>query len=82
MGKIDTAHRKAGHHIRRLLLKKILESDLDELQRLGKMDFELSEADSGSLTAFMIRNVFNEIMKVSVSLLGHPFDVKDTLWHG
>ena len=82
MGKIDTAHRKAGHHIRRLLLKKIIESDLDELQRLGKMDFELSEADSGSLTAFMVRNVSNEIMKVSVSLLGHPFDVKDTLWHG
>jgi len=82
MGMIDTAHRKAGHHIRKLLLKKILESDLDELQRLGKMEFELSEVDSGSLTAFRVRNVSSEIMKVSVSLLGHPFDIKDALWQG
>lgn len=82
MGMIDTAHRKAGHHIRKLLLRKVHESDLDELQRLGKMDFELSEVDSGSLTAFRVRDVSNEIMKVSVSLLGHPFDVKDALWQG
>ena len=82
MGMIDTAHRKAGHHIRKLLLRKVLESDLDELQRLGKMEFELSEVDSGSLTAFRVRNISNEIMKASVSLLGHPFDVKDALWQG
>lgn len=82
MGMIDTAHRKAGQHIRKLLLKKVLESDLDELQRLGKMEFELSEVDSGSLTAFRVRNVSNEIMKVTVSLLGHPFDIKDALWQG
>lgn len=82
MGMINTAHRKAGHHIRKLLLKKVLESDLDKLQKVGKMDFELSEVDSGSFTAFRIRNVSNQIMKVSVSLLGHPFDVKDVLWHG
>lgn len=82
MGMIDTAHRKAGHYIRKLLLKKVLESDLDELQRLGKMEFELSEVDSGSLTAFRVRNVSSEIMKAPVSVLGHPFDVKDALWHG
>jgi hypothetical protein len=82
MGMIDTAHRKAGHYIRKLLLKKVLESDLDELQRLGKMDFEISEAGSGSLTAFRVLNVSHEIMKSSVALLGHPFDVKDALWQG
>lgn len=82
MGMIDTAHRKAGHYIRKLLLKKVLESDLDELQRLGKMDFEISEVGSGSLTAFRVLNVSHEIMRSPVPLLGHPFDVKDTLWQG
>ncbi len=82
MGMIDTAHRKAGHHIRKLLLRKVLATDIDELQRLGKMDFELSEVDSGSLTAFRVRSVFSEIVKVAVSVLGHPFDVKDALWRG
>ncbi|MCL5421109.1 MAG: hypothetical protein M1461_01365 [Nitrospirae bacterium] len=82
MGMIDSAHRKAGQHIRKLLLKKVQEADLNELQRIGRMDFGLEEVDSGSLTAFRVRNVSSEIMKVAVSLLGHPFDVKDALWQG
>lgn len=82
MGMIDSAHRRAGQHIRKLLLKKVQESDLTELQKIGKMDFGLEEVDSGSLTAFRVRNVSSEIMKVSVPLLGHPFDIKDALWQG
>ncbi|MBE0427388.1 MAG: hypothetical protein IBX72_12200 [Nitrospirae bacterium] len=80
MGMIDTAHRKAGHHIRKLLLRKVIESDLDELQRIGKMDFELSEG--GSLTAFRVNDVYSELTKVSLSLIAHPFDIKDALWQG
>ncbi len=80
MGMIDTAHRKAGHHIRKLLLKKVIETDLDELQKIGKMDFELPEG--GSLTAFRVNDISSEITTVAVSLIAHPFDIRDRLWQG
>lgn len=71
---IDRAHRRAGHHIRKLLLRQVLKADLKELERMGRMDFELSEADGGSLTAFRITDVSPEQYLVSVSRIGHPFE--------
>ena len=43
MGMIDSAHRKAGSAIRKMLLKQVLNSDLSELMQLGRMKFELTE---------------------------------------
>jgi hypothetical protein len=81
MGMIDKAHRRAGHLIRKLLLQRVVESNLDELQRSGIMEFELSEVGGGSLTAFRVCHVSDDLVKVPVTLLGHPLDVKDALWH-
>jgi hypothetical protein len=54
---IDNAHQRAGQRIRELLLAQVDGADLHELHRLGRMDFELSDAGSGSLTAFRVEDL-------------------------
>jgi hypothetical protein len=68
---IDKAHRWAGQHIRSLLLQKITNTDLSDLERNGRMDFELSQADGGSLTAFRVQNILPETVTVPHSRLKH-----------
>jgi hypothetical protein len=70
---IDRAHRKAGHHIRNLLLKQVMQADLRKLERLGEMVFELPEADGGSLTALRITDVSPDTLSVPIFRLGHLF---------
>jgi len=77
MAKIDRAHRKAGFHIRRLLLKQVKDADLSELQRSGRMDFELQGADAGSLTAFRVEAISQNTVPMPLSKIGSPFEVVD-----
>jgi hypothetical protein len=72
---IITAHIQAGRHIRKLLLHQICHSDLQQLERLGKMDFELAEADCGSMTAFRVVDINTETTRVPYSKIAHPFSV-------
>lgn len=67
---IEKAHRQAGYHIRNLLLKKVLDVDLNELEKTGKMDFEL-EQGGGTLTAFRVEDKSPGYYTVPVSRLGH-----------
>lgn len=72
---IDKAHRKAGRHIRKLLLKKVKETDLSELEKLGKKTFELSETEGGSLTAFRVVEVSQDTFEIAISRLADVFEL-------
>ena len=77
---IDLAHKRAGQRIRKLLLKEVMASNLVELERRGRMGFELSEADGGSLTAFRIVRISERKFWVSPIRAGHPFLLEEGLW--
>ncbi|MCL6477513.1 MAG: hypothetical protein K6T65_03780 [Peptococcaceae bacterium] len=74
---IDEAHRKAGFHIRKLLLKQVLSADLNVLEKTGRMDFVLEEEDGGSLTAFRVTGISPESYTVPLAKVGHPFERED-----
>jgi len=74
---IDSAHRSAGFHIRNLLLKQVLSSDLEELAKVGVMQFELSEADGGTLTALRVKDISPETFKIPSYRIGRPFKGDD-----
>ncbi|MBC7341778.1 MAG: hypothetical protein H5U02_04930 [Clostridia bacterium] len=71
---VDDAHKRAGFYIRKLLLKQVLTANLDDLEKTGKMDFELPEADGGSLTAFRVTDISPGQYTVPVTRIGHPFE--------
>jgi hypothetical protein len=75
MGEIDHAHRLAGHRIRRQLLRRLAELDLTELERVGRLDITLTDVDAGGLTAYRVIDVSPDQQTVSISRLGHPFDL-------
>ncbi len=78
---IESAHRKAGFYIREQLLKQVPNADLRELHKRGFMDFELPEADGGSLTAYRIEHISPEFSSIPASRIGRPATIKDLLWH-
>ena len=73
---VDRAHRRAGHVIRRMLLKKIAECSLDELERDGYMQFDLDEHDGGLLGAFRINGLLPDQCEVPIGKIGIPFDLE------
>ncbi|MFC1769705.1 hypothetical protein ACFLZI_01455 [Nitrospirota bacterium] len=80
---IDSAHRKAGHYIKKLLLEKVLEADINKIISQGRMDFDISEeGKKSSLSAIRVVGVSDSIVTVSISQLGHMVEVKDELWQG
>lgn len=82
MGMIDSSHRKAGRIIRKMLLKLILTSELDELEREGRMTFELPGVDSASMTAFRVVNISPEFSTVPAYRIANPFELDIELWQG
>jgi hypothetical protein len=77
---IDTAHRQAGFQIRKMLLAHVARSDLKELHRTGRMDFELSGADGGSLTAFRIEQISPETVTTPLSRTGRVYSIGGIEW--
>lgn len=73
---LDSAHRRAGKYIRKLLLKQVGQCDLPQLQRLGRMDFELDEADGGSMTAFRVVDMDSELRMIPASKIAQPFEIE------
>ena len=64
---LDTAHRSAGKHIRKLLLQEVCNADLTQLEQLGSMEFELEQADGGSMTAFRVVDIAPGLHSVPVT---------------
>ena len=79
---IDRAHRRAGHLIRQRLLATVRDSDLQDLEKLGKMDFELPGVERGQLTAIRIQNVHPQVFEIEVARLGHPVEMERNVWQG
>lgn len=73
--RLDSAHRTAGKQIRELLLKKVLSSDLTRLEQMGRMDFELSSANGGSMTAFRVVEIAPQTFRVPLARLSHTFTI-------
>jgi len=75
---INQAHIKAGRHVTKLLLNIAREADLEELMRLGIMEFELPDKDAGTITAFRIRALSDrhETVLVSPTKIGIPVDIE------
>ena len=79
-GIIRSAHIRAGFRIRKLLLTQAANADFSELERTGRMDFELPGANAGSITAFRVIAVSQNLYTVPVSQVGDPFESDDALW--
>jgi len=54
---IDSAHRSAGHYIRRRLLKQVKAVGPEALERDPVIEFELPDAAGGSMTALRVEQV-------------------------
>jgi hypothetical protein len=76
MGMIDSAHRKAGRVIRKMLLKQVMNSDLSELVQLGRMRFELTETGSGSMVAYRVVAVSPTVARIPVWQVARQFELE------
>jgi len=74
---VDRAHRRAGHVIRKMLLKRIAECSSEQLERDGYMQFDLGEQDGGSLAAFRIDSLLPEQCDVPAGRIGVPIGLED-----
>ena len=79
---IDRAHKRAGQFIRKQLLEEVRNADLQMLEKLGRMDFELPGVEGVNLTAVRIQGVHPQTFEINVARLGHPFEVEGNLWQG
>lgn len=77
---IYRAHRQAGYEIRELLLHEARKVEPEDLHKYGKIDFELPDADGGSLTAYRIEDISPEVFSVPESRLGQTFHLGSSLW--
>ena len=75
MTKIYSAHISAGRTISNQLKAVVGDKDLDDLIRTGRMQFELDEGAGGTLDAFRVDDVDDELHFVAEGRLGHPFSV-------
>ncbi|MEC8941562.1 MAG: hypothetical protein VYC95_02450 [Verrucomicrobiota bacterium] len=73
MTEINNAHITAGHRISQQLKAVVGGEDLDQLIRTGRMQFKLEEETGGTLDAFRIDNVDDELDFVAEGRLGYPF---------
>lgn len=72
---IEKAHIKAGHYIKKLLLEEVCKSNFKQLEQQEKINFQLSEAHSGSMTAFRVVDINTQTTRIPHSKIAHPFPV-------
>lgn len=77
---IDSAHRKAGQHIRKLLLNQVLKFNINNLEKVGRIDFKLPETDVGGLSAIRVNDIYIETITAPAYALGHLVDLQGELW--
>ena len=82
MGKIASAHRKAGQRIRKLLLERVRSADLRNLRRSGKMEFRLEGGVGGRMAILRVEDISHHTVLLPPSRLGRPFLIKDMLRAG
>ena len=72
---IDNAHIKAGHYLRKLLFQEMRKYNFKQLEQQVKINFQLPEAASGSMTAFRVVDINMETTRVPYSKIAHLFQV-------
>ena len=72
MSMIDRAHRQAGRKIRSMLIDKVKNFDLRAIKKSGKIDFELEQESEISITAFQVREISSDIIKLPHWQIGNP----------
>jgi hypothetical protein len=77
---IDSAHRSAGQRVRKLLLSKVTEVDIDDLEEVGIKEFYLEDEEAGSFTAFRVHHISPESYSINFYDIGIPFESEDTMW--
>lgn len=70
------AHIRAGMKIRRWLIDKVKSADLDRLQSVGRMNFELDHSSRETLCAARIVLVGPETVDVPVAKAGRVFSIE------
>lgn len=80
--KLGSAHQRAGQHIRKLLLERVRQADLERLEGLGYMAFELPELQGGSIAAYRVKGIDSSPVDVPFSQLGRVFETEGGSWHG
>lgn len=79
MSGIDQAHKTAGQRIRKMLIQKIQQCDVWELQRLGRMDFSLPEVDGG-ICAIRVTGFHPDWIEVPASQIGQLLEEEGVEW--
>lgn len=74
---IRTAHLRAGMMIRRRLVERVKTADLPRLQKEGRLDFLLPEAEGGRLSAFRVEGRAPATTTVHASRIGRVFERQD-----
>jgi hypothetical protein len=82
MRAIALAHLQAGQHIRKLLLNEVSAADFEELERSGKIDFELFGAKEKSMAIVRVISVSPETISVPVSKINKTFELHGEPWQG
>lgn len=77
---IDSAHRRAGSHIRKLLLRQVLTADLSELKQRGRMKFELSVSGGGQMIALRVVARAPRTDLIPAGHVGHPVALEEDTW--
>ena len=79
---IDRAHKMAGQLLRKQLLAEVRRADLQGLEKLGRMDFELPGVEGVNLTAVRILDIHPQTFEIDVARLGHLFELDGNPWLG
>lgn len=79
MGELDSAHRRAGFQISRMLREAVSDANLEQLVESGIMEFQLEGQDVGSMTAYQVSAVSPVQLEIPESRLGRPIQ-SEALW--
>jgi hypothetical protein len=78
--KLSNTHQRAGVLIRKLLLRKVMQTDLKLLEKTGRIEFKISEEEGASITAFRVVDISPGTYTVPVFKHAHPFKFESYAW--
>ena len=80
--RIDGAHKSAGFGIRRALLRRVEEIDLNQMISTGTIEIQLAVALGGNFTAYRIEDISPQDFLVPSNHVGHPQTIGARVWQG
>lgn len=72
------AHHKAGHHVRKLLVEQMSDTDFDSLH--GVIEIELDDGDGGQLSVHRLLRIADETFVAPSSSVMKPFPLEENAW--